>query len=40
MANKAGFQTTIAAAGAGPYVAVQALNAAGTVIATSAVVKD
>jgi hypothetical protein len=40
MANRTGFQTTIALAGAGPYVAVQALDAAGSVIGTSTVVKD
>jgi hypothetical protein len=39
-AVKAGFQSTIAASSAGPYVAVQALNAAGAVIATSATIKD
>jgi hypothetical protein len=39
-AAKAGFQTSIAAAAAGPYVAVQALDSAGTVMATSATVKD
>jgi hypothetical protein len=39
-AAKAGFQTSIAAPGAGPYVEVQALNAAGGVIGTSATVKD
>jgi hypothetical protein len=39
-AAKAGFQTSIAAAAAGPYVAVQALNSAGAVIGTSAAVKD
>jgi outer membrane biosynthesis protein TonB len=39
-AAKAGFQTTIAAPSAGPYVQVQALNAAGSVIGTSAAVKD
>jgi hypothetical protein len=37
---KAGFQTTIAAPGAGPYVQVQALGAAGNVLASSATVKD
>ena len=37
---KSGFQTTIAALAAGPYVAVQALNATGAVIGTSATVKD
>jgi hypothetical protein len=39
-AARAGFQTTIAAPAAGPYVAVQALDAAGAVIGTSATVKD
>ncbi len=39
-AAKTGFQTSIAAPGAGPYVAVQALDSAGTVIGTSATVKD
>jgi hypothetical protein len=39
-APKAGFQTTIAAQTAGPYVAVQALNGAGAVIGTSATVKS
>ena len=39
-AAKAGFQTTISVPGPGPYVAVQALNAAGAVIGTSATVKD
>jgi hypothetical protein len=39
-AAKAGFQTTISAPAGGPYVAVQALGAAGAVIATSATVKD
>jgi hypothetical protein len=39
-AAKAGFQTTIAVASAGPYVAVQALNSAGTVLASSSTVKD
>jgi hypothetical protein len=39
-AARSGFQTTIATPAAGPYVAVQALNAAGTVIGTSATVKD
>jgi hypothetical protein len=39
-AAKTGFQTTIQLHGAGPYVQVQALNAAGTVIGTSAAVKD
>jgi Arylsulfotransferase (ASST) len=39
-AAKAGFQTTISAVTAGPYVAVQALDSAGAVIGTSASVKD
>jgi hypothetical protein len=39
-AAKAGFQTTIATPGGGPYVQVQALGAAGNVLATSAAVKD
>jgi hypothetical protein len=39
-AAKSGFQTTIATLAAGPYVAVRALGAAGTVIGTSATVKD
>jgi len=39
-AAKTGFQTTIAVPGPGPYVAVQALNAAGQVIGTSATVED
>ena len=39
-AARAGFQTTIAAPAAGPYVAVQARDAAGAVIGTSATVKD
>jgi hypothetical protein len=38
-AAKAGFQTTITAHTAGPYVAAQALDEAGTVIGTSATVK-
>ncbi len=38
-AARTGFQTTIAAATAGPYVAVQALDSAGAVLATSATVK-
>jgi hypothetical protein len=38
-ATKAGFQTTISVPSAGPYVQVQALNAAGSVIGTSATVK-
>jgi hypothetical protein len=37
---RTGFQTTIAVPAAGPYVAAQALNAAGAVIGTSATVKD
>jgi hypothetical protein len=37
---KAGFQTTIATPGSGPYVQVQALGSAGNVIASSATVKD
>ncbi|HEX3519407.1 MAG TPA: arylsulfotransferase family protein [Solirubrobacteraceae bacterium] len=36
---KSGFQTTLSAAGAGPYVAVQALDASGAVLAVSATVK-
>jgi hypothetical protein len=39
-AKAVAFQTTIAAPSAGPYVAVQALNAAGAVIGTSATIKD
>lgn len=39
-AAKSGFQTTVAVPAAGPYVAVQALNSAGTVIGTSATVRD
>jgi hypothetical protein len=39
-AAKAGFQTTIATPAAGPYVEVQALSSTGSVIATSAPVKD
>jgi hypothetical protein len=39
-AKTAAFQTTIATPSAGPYVAVQALNSAGTVIGTSATIKD
>jgi hypothetical protein len=39
-AAKAAFQTTIAVPGAGPYVAVQALSAAGSVMGTSPTVKD
>jgi hypothetical protein len=38
-AAKSGFQTTIAAPTAGPYVAVQALDGSGDVIGTSATVK-
>jgi Arylsulfotransferase (ASST) len=38
-APKAGFQTTISAPGAGPYVAVQALDASGAAIGTSATVR-
>jgi hypothetical protein len=38
-AAKSGFQTTIAALTTGPYVQVQALDASGQVIGTSAVVK-
>jgi hypothetical protein len=38
-AAKAGFETTIAALTAGPYVAVQALDGSGAVIGVSAVVK-
>jgi hypothetical protein len=38
-AAKAGFQTTLTAQTAGPYVAVQALNAAGAVIGISPTVK-
>jgi hypothetical protein len=37
---RTGFQTTIAVPGAGPYVAVQALDSSGAVIGTSATVKD
>jgi hypothetical protein len=37
---KSGFQTTIAVSSPGPYVQVQALNAAGGAIGTSAAVKD
>jgi len=37
---KTGFQSTILAPGAGPYVAVQALDGAGTVLGVSATVKD
>jgi hypothetical protein len=39
-ARSTGFQTAISAPGPGPYVAVQALNASGAVIGTSATVKD
>ncbi len=39
-AAKAGFQTTIAAPTAGPYVAVQALDSSGAVLGTSPTVKD
>jgi hypothetical protein len=39
-APKSGFQTTIAAPSAGPYVAVQALNGAGAVLAVSPATKD
>jgi hypothetical protein len=39
-AARTGFQTTISAPTAGPYASVQALDAAGTVIGTSATVKD
>jgi hypothetical protein len=38
-AAKSGFQTTISAPGSGPYVAVQALDASGAVLAVSATVK-
>jgi hypothetical protein len=38
-AAKSGFQTTIAAPATGPYLAVQALDGAGTVLAVSATVK-
>ncbi|HEY2571264.1 MAG TPA: arylsulfotransferase family protein, partial [Solirubrobacteraceae bacterium] len=38
-AAKAGFQTTLTAHTAGPYVAVQALDGAGAVLGTSATVK-
>jgi hypothetical protein len=37
---KSGFQTTIQAPGAGPYVQVQALSSSGAVLASSATVKD
>jgi hypothetical protein len=39
-AAKSGFQTTIQAPAAGPYVQVQALSSAGSVLASSATVKD
>ncbi len=39
-ATKEGFQTTISVPASGPYVQVQALNASGTVIGSSDVVKD
>jgi len=39
-AAKTGFQTTISVAAAGPYVAVQALDSSGALLATSATVKD
>ncbi len=39
-AARAGFQTTIAVPGAGPYVQVQALDAGGAVIGASAVVRS
>jgi hypothetical protein len=39
-AAKGGFQTTVAVPAVGPYVAVRALGTAGTVIGTSATVKD
>ena len=39
-AAKTGFQTTITARTAGPYVAVQALGASGAVLGTSPTVKD
>ena len=38
-ASKGGFQTTVAALTTGPYVAVEALDAAGAVLGTSATVK-
>jgi hypothetical protein len=38
-AAKSGFQTTITAGSAGPYVAVQALDSSGSVLGTSATVK-
>jgi hypothetical protein len=39
-AAKAGFQTTITASTAGPYIAVQALDGSGAVLGTSATVKE
>jgi hypothetical protein len=39
-ATKTGFQTTISVSGAGPYVAVQALDSAGEVIGTTPTIKD
>jgi Arylsulfotransferase (ASST) len=39
-AGKSGFQTTVSVLSAGPYVEVQALDASGAVIGTSAAVKD
>ncbi|MHB8234956.1 MAG: arylsulfotransferase family protein [Solirubrobacteraceae bacterium] len=39
-APKAGFQTTLTAQTAGPYVAVQALDGSGSVLGTSATVKE
>ncbi len=39
-AAKSGFQTTIQAPAAGPYVQVQALSSSGSVLASSATVKD
>ncbi|HEY4897520.1 MAG TPA: hypothetical protein VII01_15705, partial [Solirubrobacteraceae bacterium] len=38
-AAKTGFQTTLSAPSAGPYVAVQALDASGSLLGTSATVK-
>jgi hypothetical protein len=38
-ATKSGFQTTITASTAGPYVAAQALDSSGAVLGTSAAVK-
>jgi hypothetical protein len=38
--TKTGFQTTVAVSSAGPYVAVQAVDANGTVLGTSSAVKD